>query len=337
VASSVASTACATLGLVLVLAAPPATACDICALHSSTVLDPPRRGWSLAVTEQFTSFNTYKKTGGRSLPVNEWIQSSTTNVILGYGFRAPLRLEVMVPIINREFRRLKDQRIDRDDVSGLGDVTIITRYTAIDRILNDASLVRIEAFAGLELPTGDTDQLDDSDTTPTATAAVGALPNMPPPRHGGHTGPTGVHDQDLALGSGSVDAIFGLNAFTTYRRLFATTGFQYKVSGHGDHGYRYDNELAFHLGIGGYLLVHHLVDLGLETRLTGETKGNDRQRGETVTGSNLTALYLGPMLHATFDGRLRTGLGVQLPVLQHVSELQLVRDYRILASLGWYF
>ena len=109
------------------------------------------------------------------------------------------------------------------------------------------------------------------------------------------------------------------------------------MRGRGAHDYRYDNDLSFYAGLGGYLLVHSPANLGVEARLSGETKGNDEQDGETVTGSNLTALYLGPHLHAAYDERLRGSFAVQVPVLQHVSELTLVADYRILASLGWQF
>lgn len=316
-----------------------AAACDICALHTSSVLDPPRPGFSIHLTEQYTSFNTYKETDGRSLPVDEWLQSSITSVVVGYGFVKPFRVELTVPFLNREFYRLKDQAIDRDDVSGLGDMTILGRFTAVDRVLNDASLVRLELFAGLELPTGDTDELaeEGGEDDGALTSGSPTTTPLPKPRHGGHSGPTGIHDQDLALGSGSLDAILGINAFATYRRFFGTTGFQYGVRGNGDHDYRYDNDLAFHFGVGGYLLTHSVMSLGVEARLTGETKGNDKQNGETLTGSNLTALYVGPQIHATYAERARFALGLQLPVLQNVSELQLVPDYRILASVGWQF
>jgi hypothetical protein len=256
--------------------------------------------------------------------------------VVGYGFVKPFRVELIVPFIERDFYRLKDQAIDRDDVSGLGDMTVVGRFTALDRVLNDASLVRLELFAGVELPTGDTDELEEEDHAE-GDAHLGVGTPTDRPRHGGSSEPTGIHDQDLALGSGSVDAILGINAFASYRRLFATSGFQYAVRGNGDHDYRYDNELAFHFGVGGYLLTHSVTTLGVEARLTGETKGNDKQHGEPVTGSNLTALYVGPHLHATYAERARFAVGTQIPVLQNVSELQLVRDYRILASVGWQF
>jgi len=314
-----------------------ADACDICALHGSSVLDPPRHGLSAYVTEQFTSFNTYENAGDRSLPVNEWMQSSITTVVVSYGFTAPWRIEMTIPFIDREFRRLKEQSIDRGNESGLGDVAVTARFTAVDRVLNDASLVRIEAFAGLELPTGDADLLREEDiATENTVASVTGAPSSNP-HHGGSNEPTGIHDQDLALGSGSVDLLLGINTFATYRRLFGTAGFQYGVRGRGAHDYRYDNDLSFYLGVGGYVVTHSPLDLGVEARVAGETKGNDEQNGETVIGSNLTALYVGPQVHLTYDDRLRGAVGVQVPVLQHVQGLTLVPDYRILANLGWQF
>ena len=301
------------------------------------MLDPPRPGFSAYLTEQFTSYNTYENAGNTNLPVNEWLQSSITNVVLGYGFVRPVRVEVTVPFINREFYRLKDQSIDRGNVTGLGDVTVLGRLTAVDRVLSDASLVRLELLAGLELPTGDTDELAEEEESEGPASALRSAPGSARPRHGGDDGPTGIHDQDLALGSGSVDVILGANAFATYRRLFGATGFQYGVRSRGAHGYRYDNDLAFHFGVGGYVLTHSAMSLALEARLAGETKGNDEQHGETVTGSGLTALYVGPQLHATYEERARFAVSIQRPVLQSVSELQLVRDYRVLVGIGWQF
>ena len=322
--------------VILIAGTPGASrACDVCALHGSSVLDPPRRGFTAHVTEQFTSYNTYENAGGRSLPVNEWMQSSITSVVIGYGFASPWRVELNVPFINREYRRLHDQSIDRGHENGLGDAAVIGRFTAVDRVLSDQSLVRVELFAGLEFPTGDTSRLKEESEDEGAALATADVPVRP--RHGGNTEPSGIHDQDLALGSGSVDALLGVNTFATYRRAFATAGFQYGVRGRGAHDYRYDNDFSFYLGLGGYVLVHSPLDLGLEARLAGETKGNDEQNGETLTGSNLTALYIGPQVHATHDERLRGALGVQIPVLQHVQELTLVADYRILASLSWQF
>ena len=325
--------------LIIALAATagPARSCDICALHSSNVLDPPRPGFAIDVTEQFTSFNSYEEAGDTNLPVNEWLQSSTTSLVVGYGFTRPFRVELNLPFINREFRRLKDESIDRDDVTGLGDAALVGRYTAVDRVLSDNSLVRLELFAGVELPTGDTDELEEEHDHEEPEAGLHSSDGPPPPRHGGEGEPTGIHDQDLALGSGSVDVLLGANAFATYDRFFGTGGFQYGVRGHGAHDYQYANDLSFHFGVGGYLLTHSLMSLGLEARLTGETKGNDDQSGEKVSGTEMTALYLGPLLHATYADRLRLAIGLQLPVLQDYSELQLVPDYRILAGVGWQF
>ena len=213
---------------------------------------------------------------------------------------------------------------------------MLGRLTAVDRVLNDASLVRVELFGGLELPTGDSDELaeeEDADAEPAS--ALHSAQGPARPHHGGEGEPTGIHDQDLALGSGSVDIILGANAFATYRRLFGAAGFQYGVRTRGAHGYRYANDLAFHLGVGGYLLTHSAMSLALETRLTGETKGNDDQHGETVTGSGLTALYVGPQLHATYAERARFAVGIERPVLQDVlraatrSRLSDSREHRL--------
>lgn len=328
------------LGAALASRAQIVLACDICALHSSNVLDPPRHGWSVHVAEQYTSFNSYKNVDGQSLPVNEWLQSSTTNLVVGYGLGIPVRLEATIPFINREYYRSKDGHADRGDSSGLGDVALVARYTAIDQVMSDQSLIRVEVLAGFELPTGSTDELDDEDGQDAQghlEAREGAEGPAPRPRHGGDGESTGIHDEDLALGSGSLDFLVGANVFTTYHRLFAAMGFQYSVRGNGDHGYDFANELSYHLGVGAYVMTHDPANVAIEARFTGETKGNDTQRHQTVAGTKTTALYFGPHFHATYADRLRGAVGIQVPVLQDVSGLQLVADYRILANLAWNF
>ncbi len=196
---------------------------------------------------------------------------------MGYGFTPRFRAELVLPYIHREFRRAShDGDVERDSESGLGDITVLGRYTALDRVVSDESLVRVELFARAELPTGDSDLRKEEESD-----------------DGGHhedEAPSGIHDHDLALGSGSLDAILGTNAFATWKRLYNTSGFQYSVRGNGNHDDRFANDLHFHTSLGALLILRHDASLGFAARLAGETKGKDTQGGEKEDGSGITAV-----------------------------------------------
>lgn len=61
---------------------------------------------------------------------------------------------------------------------------------------------------------------------------------------------SGIHGHDLALGSGSYDAVLGAGVFTRYRSAFFQASVQYTVRTTGSYDYRYANDVSFDLGPG---------------------------------------------------------------------------------------
>ena len=87
---------------------------------------------------------------------------------------------------------------------------------------------------GVEFPTGDSGRLrQEHDEV--------EVPGAPP---------SGVHGNDLALGSGSFDAIVGGAANARWRRLFFSADVQYFIRTRGDFGYRFGNEVSVSGGPG---------------------------------------------------------------------------------------
>jgi len=350
--------ALAALGMVLAslfAAASAASACDLCAIHTATELQAGRTGFRLAVAEQFTHFGTLRDEGEKVDNPGERIDSSITQMIAGYNFHERFGLQVALPIITRNFRRLEGEQLVRGDETGIGDLTLIAHLAAY-RYVGIDSVVRVTVLGGLKLPTGSSSRLreeleedhhddeddehhDDDDLSPLLQGAAGVGVRA---HGGGEETASGVHGHDLALGSGSVDGIVGAKIYSSWRRLFVQGGIQYAIRREGSFRYEYANDLLWQLGTGFYALLDDTmwregVTLGLSALFSGESKGNDRLRGKKLTDTGLTALYLGPALDFTWGSRLHVFFCADLPVLQNNSSLQIVADYRLRGGVTWRF
>ena len=95
------------------LGARTSSACDLCAIYTATVMHEQKTGPWLGISEQFTSFNTLKDGDDEIDNDNaEWLQSSITQLVLGYAFHPRFSLQLNIPIISREFRRGHDGEIE---------------------------------------------------------------------------------------------------------------------------------------------------------------------------------------------------------------------------------
>jgi hypothetical protein len=343
--------ALAALGMALAslfAAARAARACDLCAIYTATELQAGRTGFRLAVAEQFTHFGTLRDEGEKVDNPGERIDSSITQLIAGYNFHERFGLQIALPIITRHYRRLEGDRLASGDETGIGDLTLIGEVTPY-RYVGTDSVVHISALGGLKLPSGDSSRLreeleEDShdgggglQALPEGTAGVGVR------AHSGHAeSASGVHGHDLTLGSGSVDGIVGGSIYASWRRLFLHSAIQYAIRREGSFRYEYANDLLWEIGPGVYALLDDTlwgdgVTLAVSAVFSGESKSNDRLRGEKLTDTGITALYLGPFIDFTWGSALHASVGADLPVLQNNSSLQILPDYRIRGGITWRF
>ena len=77
--------------------------------------------------------------------------------------------------------------------------------------------------------------------------------------------------------------------------------------------------------------------MALKANLSGETKGMDRFRGDKVTATAITWMFLGPELIVTAGERFAVAIAADFPVLLENTELQAVPDFRARASLSYRF
>jgi hypothetical protein len=85
------------------------------------------------------------------------------------------------------------------------------------------------------------------------------------------------------------------------------------------------------------VLLGHDYSLALQAAFSGETKGKDRQAGARLDDTGVTNLFVGPRVLLTWGTSLAAEAGVELPILQHETALQIVADHRLRAALVWRF
>jgi hypothetical protein len=316
------------------LTAAPLAACDLCGCAIANHPWDPRTGLFLGAAEQYTDYGTVQSNGHELRNRDDqFLHSSITQLYLGYNLTRYFGFQVNVPFIHRSYRRTTGERIEEDSVSGLGDLSILANYTPIHRQDKD-SIFSIKLRAGVKLPTGDSDRIgeeaeeghahgeahehEESDVHEQAEASA-------------------VHGHDLALGTGSVDAIVGGSIYARWKSVFFSGDVQYAIRTEGDFDYRYANDLTWSAGPGVYVINRDSHTLALQGIVSGETKREDKFRGVQADDTDITTVFLGPKIVATWRDRLSAEIELDLPIRRDNTGVQIVPDYRVRAALNWAF
>lgn len=315
-------------------------ACDICAIYTATELQESRTGLRLGLAEQFTRFATLQADGHKiDNPAHERLESSITQLIVGYGWHPRFLLQLNMPVIHRSFRRATANGVERDEISGVGDISIHAFATLFHRV-QENSLQRLACSLGIELPTGSPRRLREE-----LTGEDSLHSDIPPvfrgqrfrPRHSGPAVRSGIHGHDLTLGSGSTDVILSAQWLGTYRRLYGTLLAQYFVRTPGSYDYTFADETIVSGGPGLFLWTRHDSTLGIQSVLTLDTKGTDTLNGTRLGDTGATFLYVGPAAHWTWQTNLSLDLGIDIPVVRNNTSLQIVPDLRLRGGFVWRF
>ncbi len=326
-----------------VLAARPAAACDICSVYTLLEARESARGLFAGLAEQYTDFSTLQLDGHEvENDAGQALHSSITQVVVGYQVNRRFGVQANVPLIHRSYRRPEAGVTERGAVSGPGDVSVIARWRVLERYRGDGVVV-LTLLGGAKLPTGDSARLGEEleEGAPAgdgaAATTAGHLGVVGAPHAGEDHAASGVHGHDLALGSGSVDALLGGNAFWSQGRLFTRAGLQVALRSEGDFSYRFANDLTWNVVPGILVVLAHDHTLSVGLAVSGEHKGEDSQAGERLDDTGIDALYAGPSVAYSRQGRLYAELAVDLPLRQDNSGLQVVPDSRLRMALTWRF
>jgi hypothetical protein len=332
------------VAMLSVSVADPTWACDLCAVYTATGVSEKRFG--LGIAQQFTRFATLQDGGDEvANPAHERIESSITQLYGLYRIWPWFGIQLNLPIITKSFRRLTADGIEKGDESGIGDMALLASVDPYSYIEGEW-IMQLSGALAVKLPTGDSDRLGEELDGGHAHGDPTDNPWFPrggrradggSAQHVPEDVPSGVHGHDLTLGSGSTDVVIGTQGFIGWRRFFGTAGVQYAIRTTGRFDYHYADDLLWFGGPGYFALLHDDYSLGLQALASGEAKGKDRLNGVRLDDTAITSVYIGPTLRGTWKDWLSVDLGVDLPLLQNNSALQLVPDYRIRGAVTWRF
>jgi hypothetical protein len=324
--------------LLISISRPTARACDLCAVYGAdSAVAGANRGFTATFAEQYIYAHTLQAEGSpfTSVPFlsEAFLDSSYTRIVPSYNFSSRFSLSFNLPIIYRDFHRTELTTTggvvdERGSLAGLGDTALIARYS-IFQLLEMKRSINISILAGVKLPTGDTERLDEE----VASAIQDEIIFGPNHAHGSIGG---VHNHDLTLGSGSYDGIFGLTSSMRWKRLFLNGQFQYYLRTEA-RGYQFGDMIMVSGGPGGYVLLNRDFTLSLQANAFYESTARDQIIGQTFNQTGGTAWFLGPLLGLTWGLHFSANAGVDIPLHIYNHGLQTVPDYRFHGGITWRF
>ncbi len=318
----------------------PGQACDLCAIYrAADAKGEYSSGFSVSIAEQFIPYRTEQFNGvSFDRPNPERLDRSMTHVVLGWNATETLGFSANLPIVHLryQFTQVEDGFTPvptRGTDTGVGDLALVGRWQAISRSTAGAGFV-LNVLGGVKLPTGESGALDRQE------ASIDRYESIVGPGHDHDSlGQvlSGIHLHDLALGSGSVDGIFGLAGQFRWKRVFLNHQWQYYLRTEGTGHYRFANEFIASGGPGGFLWLSKSGSLSLQFNTVYDSRGADEFRGRPSIHTGLTAWYVGPQIVFTLGGRFSTVASVDIPVRIAARGFQNVPDYRLNGSLNWRF
>jgi hypothetical protein len=300
------------------------SACDLCS-HSIYVPNPSEdlaHRFRFSLSEQFTSFGTLQRDGQEvSNTRDQYLNSSITQLALGYTLTKYLSLQLNLPFIYREYQRPQHALQEKDEVSGIGDATLVLGVAA--PVVNEKDFqFSLNFVGGIKFPTGRTNRLEEE---------------LRSHHHSDPNFDSAIHGHDLALGSGSFDTLVGTGLELNWTRYFLNADFVYTIRTEGDFNYHYANDMTWKGGPGVYVYQEHDFTFAIQANVSGESKGRDTFRGVQEEDTGITTVYLGPKMLVSWNNQLSADLGVELPVSIDNTSFQAVPDYRIRAGVSWRF
>jgi hypothetical protein len=288
-------------------------ACDVCATHVALSDKESVGRPSVSIFEQLSKF---EPSGGEDDTFETW----TTQFAVGYRLSERWAVQLGIPYADRE--------LNGDTEQGLGDATALAAFRAFQRI-QGANVALVDAYAGLEMPTGDSDLLREERDHALEEETMADMPGVP------HEHPTGHH---LALGSGSWDGIFGVNAYGKYGRWAAQGNAQYKLNTEGDFDFEYGDEFVWLTGVKYFAVLEHAQSLAAGVDLSGNWQDQNKVLGETDTDHPSTrATYVGPAATYTHGDRLNISVAWDFPIAGEDNGLEGAADTHVRASASWQF
>jgi hypothetical protein len=319
-------------------------ACDLCAVYrASDANGANASGLVVSVAAQFIPYRTLQFEGREvAAPFQDKLDHTVTHFVLGYNVTPKWGVSLNVPLVHLAYQRT-DFRYstvnppvlftESGTETGMGDISVIGRVAILQKSEMDYA-VQVNLLGGIKLPTGDSDRV--AEEMEQTRIYNSLLPPNTPHDPLGHS-IAAVHPHALALGSGSVDGIFGITVNSRWQRLFLNVQAQYYLRTEGRSGFRFGDELMFSGGPGVFVWLDKAGSLSLQANAIFDRMGRDKLDGVTSDRTGSSAWYLGPILNATWGDRLTANLGVELPLRIENGGYQAVADLRVHGGVAWRF
>ena len=317
----------------ILLAARVAVGCELCGVYMATEAREAKEGFYVGAFEQFEHYGNLQF-DSKSVPniANQSLDDSLTQLIGGYRFNDRFSLQLDVPLISRWYQRILGTSIQRGTVSGLGDVALLGNFVVWQHEEMNKSL-SLHLLGGMKFPSGSTAWLAEGSTGTSTNGSGGHIHALPRPADPN----SAIHGHELTLGSGSYDGIVGTSVNGRWNRTFAAARVQYAIRTEGDFFYQYANDLTWSGGPGYYLWLGRNGTLSAQLNISGENKGEDTFRVFKVVNSAVTTVFVGPEFWFTWKENFSAAVGVDAPVIEDNTALQLVPDYRLRFAASWRF
>lgn len=228
---------------------------------------------------------------------NRKLTVSMSSLALGYGMTDRLAVFAIAPIIDKELKSNAEKR----DSSGLGDISLITRYT-LWKSDRQGETLRVAPFAAIKTPTGNDNEKD----------SMGRLP------------------QPLQPGSGSWDPSIGviLTSQTLQRQIDASASYTFNTKAND---FKFGDMARFDLSYQ-HRLWPRALEKGVPAFVYGVMESNliwqGKNEADGVDDSNSggTTWYLTPGIQYVTKRSVVEG-AVQIPVVQELNGDALKNDF----------
>lgn len=234
--------------------------------------------------------------------------------VLSHGLSERWSATVVIPYLHKTLD-------DEPTEDGIGDCSLEAVFHALR-----SSGLQANIFAGITVPTGDTDPLEEEREV--------YLENL---EHGEGEDHHHAHGHHLALGSGSVDALLGGSLLYTKDAWTGTAQAQYRLTTEGDYVFEYGDSIQAQAGLE-YAVLRGATSstaIGIDTSISWQD--NNQVMGVEQEGGNDTIVYAGPTASYKRVNGLKASFGWDFAVSDGGEGLDGAADKRCWANLACVF
>ena len=299
-------------------------ACDFCLLQQGISPLETLNGAGARVTQRYTLLNTVYQ-GTRQIPNPGTLEEYWTTDLSAFysptpGLLLMANLPYRVTHVDGHLHVHADRTVElHDDVGGdegIGDLALLGRYTFFTHHTLDSSML-LAVTAGMKTPTGSTN---------------------------GRTDDGEFLDAHTQLGTGSLDALFGVSFYYSLGRVSVSGNALANFAGEGEAGdqehefgdsVNYDVAARYRLfpSVPGGSATSLFASLGVG----GEVRGRETEDGMRAVDSGGHTVYIVPGLQWNIGPHWTAEFSYRHAVHHDLNAIQLGEDYKVFGSLTYLF